>query len=241
LVPSGLRAVRELRHYSARKTKQTKCDKKNSRHDCDIRLASWRAICLSGKVLGMRGTWAVPLAISSVVLGLVAASSKKSTAKRTRIVPPPTSSAEKSRAIIEKLDTSIQPLAWALLADAWEKLGTELVLTSGYRSLEEQEILYQKGRTTPGPIVTNARPGQSWHNYGLAFDVAPVGADGKIYWPNDAQSWRDLAELGKARGLGWGGDFKSIFDPPHFEYHPGVTLEEAAAGKRPEPPEGSRV
>lgn len=44
-------------------------------------------------------------------------------------------------------------------------------VTSGRRSMRDQEKLYAQGRTAPGPIVTNARPGQSAHNYGRAVDV----------------------------------------------------------------------
>ncbi len=41
---------------------------------------------------------------------------------------------------------------------------------SGLRSFEEQGQLFAKGRTAPGPIVTRAKPGMSYHNYGLATD-----------------------------------------------------------------------
>ena len=44
-------------------------------------------------------------------------------------------------------------------------------VTSAYRSSAEQDKLYAQGRTTPGPRVTNARGGQSAHNFGLAIDV----------------------------------------------------------------------
>lgn len=43
---------------------------------------------------------------------------------------------------------------------------------SGLRSLEYQAVLYAQGRTEPGEIVTNALPGKSMHNYGLASDWA---------------------------------------------------------------------
>src|SRR5690606_7828810 len=49
------------------------------------------------------------------------------------------------------------------------ELGIQLRITQGYRSIAEQDALYAQGRTAPGEIVTNARGGQSNHNYGLAL------------------------------------------------------------------------
>jgi hypothetical protein len=50
----------------------------------------------------------------------------------------------------------------------------------GRRTMEEQAALYAKGRTKqPGKIVTKAKPGQSYHNYGLAFDWVPLKAAAK--------------------------------------------------------------
>lgn len=46
-----------------------------------------------------------------------------------------------------------------------------------YRTIKEQDALYAKWRTTKGPKVTNVRGGYSYHNYGLAFDAAPVGLE----------------------------------------------------------------
>lgn len=44
----------------------------------------------------------------------------------------------------------------------------------GFRTNERQQELYEQGRTKPGKIVTWARPGQSFHNYGLAVDWVPL-------------------------------------------------------------------
>jgi peptidoglycan L-alanyl-D-glutamate endopeptidase CwlK len=48
------------------------------------------------------------------------------------------------------------------------ELGAEsYVLISGNRTYAEQDALYAKGRTTTGPVVTNARAGYSNHNFGI--------------------------------------------------------------------------
>ena len=44
----------------------------------------------------------------------------------------------------------------------------------GRRTMEEQTALYAIGRSAPGKVVTKARAGESYHNYGLAFDWVPL-------------------------------------------------------------------
>ena len=137
----------------------------------------------------------------------------------------------RSQARIASLDPSLRPLALALLETAWQD-GIALVVVGGLRTLDEQQALYDQGRTTPGPVVTNAKPGSSWHNYGLAFDVA-ILANGSATYPNDADLWNRVGAAGKRVGLQWGGDFVSFKDRPHFEHHPGISLAQAANGARP--------
>jgi peptidoglycan L-alanyl-D-glutamate endopeptidase CwlK len=133
--------------------------------------------------------------------------------------------------IIGKLDPSIQGMAQQVLVNAANE-GIDLVVTQGLRDNALQAQLYAQGRTAPGAIVTNAPPGSSWHNFGLAFDVA-VLKDGKATWPENEALWQRIGAIGKAVGLEWGGDFHTINDRPHFEYHPGLTLAMARAGQRP--------
>jgi peptidoglycan L-alanyl-D-glutamate endopeptidase CwlK len=102
--------------------------------------------------------------------------------------------------------------------------GIEILVTSTLRTFEEQADLFAIGRTKPGDIVTNAKAGESWHNFGLAFDVVPL-VNGKAIF--DSPFWNRIGDLGKQVGLFWGGDFKSFKDKPHFEFHPELTLAEA--------------
>jgi peptidoglycan L-alanyl-D-glutamate endopeptidase CwlK len=98
------------------------------------------------------------------------------------------------------------------------------LVNSTLRTFEEQAELFAIGRTKPGDIVTNAKAGESWHNFGLALDVVPL-VNGKAIW--DSPFWNRIGELGKQVGLFWGGDFKSFKDKPHFEFHPNLTLAQA--------------
>lgn len=83
--------------------------------------------------------------------------------------------------------------------------GFKIAMFEGFRSPMRQEALYAQGRTTPGAIVTNAMSWQSWHNLGLAIDVA--------YFMNNRWSWS--------------GDFHkpmSIFQKYGFEWSPKIEL-----------------
>jgi len=101
--------------------------------------------------------------------------------------------------------------------------GINLRITEGYRSVERQNELFNQGRSTPGSIVTNARGGQSNHNFGLAFDVVQI-RDGVALWNND--NWSTIGAIGRRFGFTWGGDWTGFVDRPHFEFTGGYTLSE---------------
>lgn len=92
------------------------------------------------------------------------------------------------------------------------------------RTFAEQSAIYAQGRTTAGPRVTNAKAGQSYHNYGLAVDIAMI-VDGKTAswdtrtdWDKDGTSdWMECVRVFKKYGWEWGGDWKSFKDLPHFQ------------------------
>jgi peptidoglycan L-alanyl-D-glutamate endopeptidase CwlK len=115
---------------------------------------------------------------------------------------------------------------------AASEAGIRLVVTSGFRSFEEQDSSYEQGRTTPGPIVTQVRAGHSWHNYGLAFDVAVLDEHGRPRWPENAALWRRIGQLGEGVGLTWGGRFPTP-DRPHFELRGGLSIGDVQRGARP--------
>ena len=123
---------------------------------------------------------------------------------------------ERSERCIASLHQQVQPLARSLVQIAAEH-GVEIRVISGNRTYEEQAVLFAQGRTASGPIVTRAQAGWSNHNFGLAFDIG-VWENGQ-YQP-ESKSYRIVGNLGKAIGLEWGGDWKSIVDEPHFEVVP---------------------
>lgn len=115
------------------------------------------------------------------------------------------------------------------------KHGCEYIAISGNRSYAEQDALYAKGRTTAGPKVTNAKGGESNHNFGIAMDFGVFRAgrylDGGN--PEDARTaasiHKAVAPLAKLHGIEWGGDWKTFKDYPHFEIHTGLSNSQKRA------------
>src|ERR1700744_327898 len=117
--------------------------------------------------------------------------------------------------------------------DAWTEAqaampaNTQIIVIQGLRTFEESDDLYKLGRTVVNPdgksaskpmgnIVTKAGAGQSYHNYGLAFDFAMVTNNRTDYvvGPN----WMKVVSIMEAHGMFWGGNFPDGFkDNPHFE------------------------
>lgn len=82
--------------------------------------------------------------------------------------------------------------------------------------MTEQERIYNQGRTTPGPIVSDAPPGSSYHNYGLAFDIVPTAYVNLPNWNPGGPLWNRIGSIGKSLGLEWGGNWPKP-DEPHFQ------------------------
>ena len=88
--------------------------------------------------------------------------------------------------------------------------GVDVEMTNAWRGEAEQNADKAKG-------VSRAAWGQSAHNYGAAFDLAPV-IDGTLTWPPASDHiWQTIGQAGKDAGLEWGGEFTTIVDMPHFD------------------------
>jgi peptidoglycan L-alanyl-D-glutamate endopeptidase CwlK len=80
---------------------------------------------------------------------------------------------------ILKLHPAIRELATNFINTVQYGLDIKLRVTQSLRTYAEQDDLYAQGRTKPGRIVTNAKGGYSWHNFGLALDVVEI-LDGQL-------------------------------------------------------------
>lgn len=101
-----------------------------------------------------------------------------------------------------------------------KKYGCELKVISGHRSCEEQNSLYAQGRTKRGKIVTNARGGQSNHNFGLAIDLGLFKNGQYVDETNEELAYTIYHQLGgicAQYDLVWGGNWK-MQDTPHFQW-----------------------
>lgn len=115
--------------------------------------------------------------------------------------------------------------------------GIPILISDGFRSIEEQNNLYEQGRSKPGKIVTNARGGESLHNFGLAIDFALLNKDGIAIWDmeydgnqNNKQDWLEVVDLAKELGFEWGGDWTAFKDYPHLQMDFGISLRELQRG-----------
>lgn len=104
--------------------------------------------------------------------------------------------------------------------------GIAIRMTEGFRSIARQNELYAQGRTKPGAIVTNAKGGESYHNWGVAFDVVL-----RVEGYSDSPKWARIGALGRKIGLEWGGDWASFKDLPHFELRFGYTFKDFQDGR----------
>ena len=94
-----------------------------------------------------------------------------------------------------------------------ETLGHPMKVASTYRTWTEQDQLYAKGRTLPGKIVTNARGGESLHDYQVAADLC--FSTGEAFG-ND-QPWGLYGKVAQELGFEWGGAWTSFKDRPHIQ------------------------
>lgn len=103
------------------------------------------------------------------------------------------------------------------LVSACKGQGLIIGIGESFRTKEEQDALYAKGRTAPGNTVTNAKGSSysSHHQWGTAFDI--YRNDGKGVYTDGDGFFEKVGKIGKSIGLEWGGDWKSPVDKPHFQ------------------------
>lgn len=130
--------------------------------------------------------------------------------------------------LMRGLDTRFQPVVKEFLERCYAA-GLPVAITDGFRSCAVQQKLYDQGRKNDKPKVTNAPPGSSLHNYGLAIDVARKKDKGfgfNYRWKEG--EYDKVVAIAKSLGLRWGGDWKNFKDKPHFEF---VSQQDIALGK----------
>ncbi|WP_052421839.1 M15 family metallopeptidase [Paenibacillus sp. FSL P4-0081] len=146
----------------------------------------------------------------------------------------------KSMSKIEKLHPVLVAATIALIERCYAR-GVNIVITQGLRTIAEQDALYAQGRTKPGQIVTNAKGGTSYHNYGVAIDFALLLNDGRVVsWDtkldvdkDGVSDWMEVVDEANKLGFEWGGDWTSFKDLPHLQMTFGLSTAQMRAGQQP--------
>ncbi|MEK5030805.1 M15 family metallopeptidase [Paenibacillus sp. FSL R7-0302] len=147
---------------------------------------------------------------------------------------------QKSAARLAKLHPAVLAGANELIRRSYNR-GVQILITQGMRTIAQQNELYAQGRTKKGDIVTNARGGDSFHNYGLAIDFALLLPDGRnVSWDmnrdgdgDKVADWQEVVQEGKKLGFEWGGDWTSFKDYAHLQMSFGFSIQDLKAGRRP--------
>lgn len=141
------------------------------------------------------------------------------------------------------LESEFRELVETVIEDCADH-GFKLVPYSTLRTAEEQAKLWRQGRSSGeiqaeiqrlasqgapelsrvlesvgpqyGDRVTNALPGESWHNYGKACDCY-VEEDGEAIWDANHPGYRIYAHFATLRGLTAGYYWDGFQDPPHIQ------------------------
>ena len=103
------------------------------------------------------------------------------------------------------------------LGEMMNLAGQPVRIIDAVRSWKRQEALWEQGRMVGGPIVTDARPGASWHEFGLACDLGICSLLSQPGWDPGNPLWEKMGNMGKTLGVFWGGDFQHNPDRPHFQ------------------------
>lgn len=131
---------------------------------------------------------------------------------------------EKMSRDLNDLTPQVKKLAEAWLAEC-KLQGLDVLVTCTLRTYKEQDDLFAQR-----PKVTNAKGGQSFHNFGVALDFVPM-RNGKPVWGStteaDKKLWNDIAGIAEAVGFEWSGWWLGrLREMCHIQYTGGKTLEQ---------------
>lgn len=117
--------------------------------------------------------------------------------------------------------------------------GDVLRILEAIRTPARQDELYRQGRTEGGSIVTKAQAYRSYHQWGCAVDLVftrygyePFTVDGVLYDFDSPASWlrTGVPQFLEIEGLTWGGRWRDLSDPSHFQYETEVPVDDAFCG-----------
>lgn len=127
----------------------------------------------------------------------------------------------RSEVNIQSLQLKAQEAARVFLSKVRGE-GIDARILSGTRSYAEQNELFRIGRFGDTRAkVTNARGGQSNHNFGIAWDIG-IFEGGKYL--KTVAPYKEAAKVGLTDALEWGGHWESLQDWPHYQLPTGLKI-----------------
>ena len=141
---------------------------------------------------------------------------------------------------IKLLHPKLREEALDMYREMNEAISHNVILRFAYtiRTFSEQDGLYALGRSKPGKVVTNAKGGDSYHNYGLAFDIVLLidkdnnGTYETASWDtltdfdhDGISDWKEVVNIAKQYGYEAGIDWKFV-DAPHFQKTFGYSVKQ---------------
>lgn len=137
---------------------------------------------------------------------------------------------DRSEIKLKGVHGTIRDMAIQLIKKAYDQK-IYAAITQGFRSIDEQNYLYSQGRTRSGSVVTNARGGYSYHNFGLAVDFVLLNENKQPVW-NVNDKWLSVIRMATGMGLE-SGHYWSFKDSPHLQLTFGLSTADLRAGKKP--------
>ena len=138
---------------------------------------------------------------------------------------------------IKLLHPKVRDEAFEIYDEICEALSGSAMCRFSYtlRTFAEQDAIYAQGRTKPGKIVTKAKAGLSYHNYGLAIDIVLIINGKTASWDikgdfdgDGKADWQEIVTIFKQFGWESGIDWKFV-DAPHFQKTFGYSVKQLLA------------
>lgn len=122
---------------------------------------------------------------------------------------------------IKLLHPAVRQRFYNFVREIQERLGYNVKITSSYRTFADQIRLHNEN-------ASNAKPGYSFHNFGMAIDINLQKGNTVIKKASSKSDWQKsgVLEVAEKNGLSWGGEFSNYYDPVHFDARKLFSMDE---------------
>lgn len=87
-----------------------------------------------------------------------------------------------------------------------------VIITDSYRTFADQQKEHEANPSNPAP-------GYSLHDFGFAIDINATNGTSYLRKSSSKEAWEKtgIPQIARDMGIVWGGDYKSYYDPVHFD------------------------